>query len=574
MILCIKKIGLLLLDMENCKFFLFGVIFFFFLNVYSQNEINDNLRLKSFDELFQIYNNEGDFLKRKALISIWIFKAKKEDNISRLMTGYHIAALLYPKKKEKLFYSDSIISLSTGNEKYNFNLGSAYVLKGEYYYKIRDFIKALDYYVKAKKLANNKFLKYNIDAKIGIIKNRVGKNKEALEIQKRSYHFAKKHIKKVNISTYLNSVYSLSNTFNSLNLLDSAYYYNELGRKESLKNKLFRQYNLFLLNQGTTSYLDNYYLKAIDSLKKGGKYFKKGNDYPNLSESYYYLGNSYAKINAIDSAIFYYKKIDTLFIKNKDLLPIARGSYEFLINYYKNKGEPRNQLTYLNQLMKLDSILYANEISINKKIVYEYDIPKMVNEKNAIILKLERNKEFIKKGLMILSFIALVLLLGFVYQNIKRKQYKERFNNVLNDNVFNKSEPQLNEKKSVNVSNEIVERILLSLESFENNHKYIDSDITLQNLSKSLNTNTNYLSKVINQYKESSFTNYINNLRVECAIRELKTNPIFLKYTIKAISSEVGFKTSESFSKAFFLKVGIKPSYFVKELEKINSLDL
>ncbi|NVK53168.1 MAG: AraC family transcriptional regulator, partial [Flavobacteriaceae bacterium] len=42
----------------------------------------------------------------------------------------------------------------------------------------------------------------------------------------------------------------------------------------------------------------------------------------------------------------------------------------------------------------------------------------------------------------------------------------------------------------------------------------------------------------------------------------------FRKYSVKAIAHEVGFNTAESFSKAFFKFAGIKPSYFIKELNK------
>ena len=37
-----------------------------------------------------------------------------------------------------------------------------------------------------------------------------------------------------------------------------------------------------------------------------------------------------------------------------------------------------------------------------------------------------------------------------------------------------------------------------------------------------------------------------------------------------AIAQEVGFNNSESFSKAFYKKTGIYPSYFIKQLEKEN----
>lgn len=110
--------------------------------------------------------------------------------------------------------------------------------------------------------------------------------------------------------------------------------------------------------------------------------------------------------------------------------------------------------------------------------------------------------------------------------------------------------------------------ILNNLKVFEENNSFINNNITLNNLSKDLKTNSSYLSKVINQYKNNTFSNYINDLRIEYAINELKQNPQFRNYTIKAISEEVGFNNAESFSKAFYKKNQIYPSFFIKQLNK------
>ncbi|WP_159025502.1 AraC family transcriptional regulator [Aquimarina sp. Aq78] len=43
---------------------------------------------------------------------------------------------------------------------------------------------------------------------------------------------------------------------------------------------------------------------------------------------------------------------------------------------------------------------------------------------------------------------------------------------------------------------------------------------------------------------------------------------LYRKYTVQAIAQEIGFNNSEAFSKAFYKKTGIYPSYFIKKLEK------
>ena len=41
---------------------------------------------------------------------------------------------------------------------------------------------------------------------------------------------------------------------------------------------------------------------------------------------------------------------------------------------------------------------------------------------------------------------------------------------------------------------------------------------------------------------------------------------------VQAIAKESGFNNTESFSKAFYKKTGIKPSYFIRELNKKESV--
>ncbi len=79
-----------------------------------------------------------------------------------------------------------------------------------------------------------------------------------------------------------------------------------------------------------------------------------------------------------------------------------------------------------------------------------------------------------------------------------------------------------------------------------------------------------YLSKIINHYKGKSLSNYLTNLRIEYCISELRQNATLRKYTIKAIAQEMGFRNSESFSKAFKKQTGLNPSYYIKELNKLE----
>ena len=117
-------------------------------------------------------------------------------------------------------------------------------------------------------------------------------------------------------------------------------------------------------------------------------------------------------------------------------------------------------------------------------------------------------------------------------------------------------------------SKAIFQSISTHLDEFEKQQKFLSSEITLHSLAKTFETNSKYLSQFINQQKEQSFNNYLNRLRINFTIEKLKTDARFRKYSIKAIANEVGFNTPESFSKAFYKNTKIKPSYFIKKLDK------
>lgn len=118
-----------------------------------------------------------------------------------------------------------------------------------------------------------------------------------------------------------------------------------------------------------------------------------------------------------------------------------------------------------------------------------------------------------------------------------------------------------------NLSAAIIEDILYKLSLFEKKMDFLQPDLSLTNLAYEFATNTNYLSRVVNQFKGKNFSQYTNTLRINYIIQKLETDKKFRRYTIKAISNEAGFNTAESFGKAFYQVTGMLPSLFIKQLE-------
>lgn len=124
------------------------------------------------------------------------------------------------------------------------------------------------------------------------------------------------------------------------------------------------------------------------------------------------------------------------------------------------------------------------------------------------------------------------------------------------------------ESKELQIAKEVVQRLLGQLETFEQQQGYLQPAVSLQNLAKQLNTNSNYLSKIINAYRGKNFSSYIADLRIAHVLEALKNNNALRNYKIKAIAVEMGFGNAESFTRAFYKKTGLYPSYYIKQLNK------
>ena len=535
-------------------------------------KIPDSLSEKSKDELIMSLNETSDRSKKEIYAKALIAKAKAQKDTLYLITGYHIATILY-KDEKKLMYCDSIISLTRNSNDLQYP-AIAYLVKGSHYYDKRDFKNALDNYISANLYAkknNNETIVFQSNYAIGILKDRIGESNEAIKLHRDNFAYVKKNFQKVEEKDYLNSIFALANTFNDLKSLDSATFYNTYGIRESIRLKDQRKYNHFVLSAAVTNYYQKNYPAALDSIKKSIPYFEKIDDKPNMAVGYYYMGKTYLQLDRDKDAMYYFKKVDTVFQQNKDVLPRTRDSYEILIDYYSNKNDLKQQLNYIRQLMKLDSVLHGNEIYLNKNIIKQYDIPRLISEKESIISKLKR-KEYWSNLVIIVILAALLAAIILSFNQYKNKRlYKKRFENLINQkDIERKTKKGRRRQKGIGVSVEIVDSILSNLERFEKEQEYLDPDINTHSLAKKTNTNVKYLSKVINHHKNMSFTNYINHLRIQHTINELKTDPMYRKFTIKAIAAEFGFNNPESFSQAFYKNTGIKPSYFIKELQNIS----
>ncbi len=562
------------------KSLLIIVFFLSFFSSYSQNHkffVPDSLKKKSYKELYApqfIYPDNT--LLTKIYANAYLNKAKNNKDTVRIANGYsQLVSIAGRNSKFKitLNYCDSIIAL-TKNKPTDIYPTYGYMVKGEIYYTIGDYKKSLINYLVAQKYeGENKNIEqlYYIQNGIGQLKMFWGNYNEASNIFKKNIMLLNNNSTNIQNSKilFLINLMSLSNSYCLTKQIDSALFYVNKGLAKSitLKDSLF--YHDFISQLGTVQYYQGKYKEAIKNLDISFPYMENLNG---LLNSYYYKGLCYQKLSKNSLAFENFKKADSIYNLSKDITPEIRNIQLFFINYYKNRKDSKNQLKYIDKLLQVDSVITQNRKYISETIVKKYDRPALLKEKEKIIKNLHEKER--KSFILIIGLsILIVIFIGFFVKYYQKQElYKKRFKKLI---LAKKTQikPILVDKRTTKlqgISIQIIEQILKNLESFELNNEFINNNLTLNILAKTLETNSNYLSKIINFYKEKNYSNYISDLRIDYCIKKLKEDTIFRKYAIKAIASEVGFNNTESFSKAFFTKTGIYPSFFIKNLNKIS----
>lgn len=548
---------------------LFYLVFFIIIPFWfwGQKEV-DSLSQKDYMELFADLNKSKTLDGKVEYAEYILNKAKKENNRELIIAGYHTMVILY-EDENVLRYADSIIALTKENSDAMYP-AEAFRMKGVYYHNKKDYNKALDNYIivseYAKKHKDDKLL-YKSKHSIAIIKRLIGKPEESLELFKENLAFAERNINVVDSINYLISLASVANLYNDIKNGDSASHYNRIGLNKAIEFGSKEHIKHFSLNQGLSHYYQGKYIESIDSITKHVTYFEEKPNPSTLSLSYFFCGKSYEKINDQTNAIKYFKKVDTIFRDNSYIFPSTKESYLKLIEYYKNKKDLKNQLHYLNQLLKVDSILNSQYNYANKIIYEKYEMPNLENEKERIREELLTKELNLKYSTIIFLGFSVIFIILIYYQIRLKRKYKRRFKEILQGTKKSTHKKKSNQKREINLPKEVIEDILKKLENFECKNQFIDTNITQTSLAIKLNTNSSYLSKIVNHYKNKSFSNYINSLRIEYFIEKVKNDDKIRKFTIKAIAEEVGFNNAESFSTAFYKLKGIKPSYFLREFE-------
>ncbi|MBO0322295.1 helix-turn-helix transcriptional regulator [Muricauda sp. CAU 1633] len=128
--------------------------------------------------------------------------------------------------------------------------------------------------------------------------------------------------------------------------------------------------------------------------------------------------------------------------------------------------------------------------------------------------------------------------------------------------VFTVKKSKTNGNKA-SLSRQKMEKVRHLIEQhFTNEKVYLDSNINLNEFSKSIEQPAYVVSHTINHVYGKKFPEFVNSYRIK-EVKSILLNQVLADYTIEGVAYEVGFNTPSAFYNAFKKETGCSPKEFI-----------
>ncbi|KAB5484213.1 AraC family transcriptional regulator [Flagellimonas hadalis] len=529
----------------------------------------DSLQGLGYDALFDKIKGAGaDSTKQGVYLKAYLDKARSERNWGEMVQGYKN----YLHRSEggaKLTYADSMVGTAKSARDSGL-IGSAYLTKGIVFYSAKQYKAALDNYLLADQFlagSDDAYLQFKLKYNIALVKYYTEHFDEAIVL----LNACRDYFKGKSIPGYLNTLLLLGRCHQRMKNYGLGHAINAKGMSEGkrLGNTALALY--FVQSEGINHAMEGNYPLAIDLLDSSQQFIRaKGNDFANEVLGEFYLGKSYWGLGQREKAVEYFKQVDASFSEKGYMKTELLGAYTHLTEYYADLGNQELRLLYLNKHIGAINFMGAQNHYLDDRIKDGYDLKGVQREKQRIE-RLLRVRERQKSMVIAAAIFLVVLLLGVAYKKERdRSIYQKRFEEILkgqNPPLEKPNKPHLVPSHSLDISQEKIDGVLARLERFEGKQEFLDRKMSASKLAVIAEVNGKYLSQIMAHYKGKRVMEYINDLRVDHIIEQMKEDRKLAYYSNGSLAEVAGFNSERTFVNAFRARVGITPMFFIQRLK-------
>lgn len=399
------------------------------------------------------------------------------------------------------------------------------------------------------------------------------------------------------------------------NNLFYAYYLKENADSSKKYFNLYRDLRIsdgrsrydLLLNRGLLDEMEGHHAEAITMFRLAAAFARDSLSSPLCAASANsYIAHAYEHTGSLDSALVYlHGNVETA--RANDYNNLLVESLRDLARIYDRLGRSEEALQYKSDCLALSDSLFSREtLNLIKNSQADYE-----QNADAYTIRTLNMANALQRGWIIALFavIAVIALLsGLLWRQKRRLSAAWRGLYERNLSLLDAErrytgriaalEKRLEEMESarpeatalaapapqaeatapgasagVTPDAPSTRRLLISKEQreklldriihvMEEPTLYCDPDFSIDRLAAAIESNSRYVSEVINEEYGMNFRSFLNRYRVKEAMRRLEDIDHYSHLTIKAIAESVGYKSQATFITVFTKETGLKPSLY------------
>ena len=540
--------------------------------------------------------NHRDIFKEKYAISIDSAEVYSHQLISSEKAnirafGYAAKGHINTMQGDYSFAEDSFIlsfkELNYINDDEVRLLEKLYIL---YYYsnllvtqhKLELAIKEINEGLKLSKKLEKILMQISYSNMIGRCYSLLGLDNKALEIGRNTIYDINNSKKKINsnsynnilLSIYLNTTNRALASFSRDSIKNKTYidstikYFNRTKsfiNTNNIKLSTGRKRAISILN-ADISFYSKKYEKALKLYKEALEFVRLEKSKKRIYQLNYKIAECYFYLEKYEKAQKLFEKLDKEYLNSFNLLKNKISIKYYYAEIFLKLGDADKALKYAKSFND-EYKRYNDEI---KDLSIDIFTKNELDTKKAILDDLKAQEEVNKRLSQFLIAGGVFILVGFfvtiIFLKRQRKKFSHKIETLLGYIKTLESNTEKPFKKKI--TEQKAKIILDKLKEIESENLFTNKDYSLSGVAKIINSNSSYVSKVVNEYWGKSFVDYTNELRINYILLKLREEKIYQKFTLVAIAESAGYKSLSSFNKHFKNISGVTPKQYLNYLKK------
>lgn len=249
---------------------------------------------------------------------------------------------------------------------------------------------------------------------------------------------------------------------------------------------------------------------------------------------------------------------------SSEIIDLEAEIARMLADCYQEQGDSAQMLKYHTVYLEKRELMHNARLANIGELKYISDL----REEEAKAHNAAVKNRYLTILVIALAILLIVIVLSLAIILQKNKVLKDKNRSLFDKyRLFLEADSERKGEKYVRSSldDSKKEELIKRIEDIMNDSEQIcREDFSSRELAQLVDSNSTYVSQVINEKYGISFSTLLGNSRVKIVCHRISEGSQYEKLTIEGIANSVGFKSRTAFINAFKRETGLTPSQYIK----------